>query len=184
MKSAYSVCFTTLAVATLSGQGTLYFSNFGTTLAGGTLDEPIYQADGSTPLDSTYEVGLYIGQFETGLFSLVPGSVTLISGNGLFNGGIITFPGAPPDTLVEFTVAAWKASEGNTLEAALAANPVSYWGVSHFGGIGLGGGTLPPADLSRFGSFNLIGPVPEPESAILFGLSFLALMARSRFKRT
>ena len=185
MKTQTLICSVMLMVfaSAALAQGTVVFQNYGVNSLGQNWSAPIYNQDGSTPLDNSYDVALYISSSSGALGgipdpgNLVPGSTTRISGAGLFSGSTLTFL-QPEGTFAFVAVAVWKVAYGSTFQEAF--GNFSPWGSSYPVEVQLGSATS-PGSLYGIKSFSLI-TIPEPRTLALCGLGWLAVSAPPRFK--
>lgn len=163
-------------------QGTVNFSNFGLT-----PDVPVKTAGGANA-DDAYRVQLYAGQSAASL-AAVGSPVTLLSvasgGAGYYFGGEVVIPNTiitTPGGGVTLEVRAWKAANGASYEAAVAANgEVGKSSTFTLAATGNPSAQPPgtPVDLVGLSAINM-AIVPEPSTLALLGLGALALVARRR----
>jgi hypothetical protein len=187
-----ALCFGT--VTSTFAQGTVAFNNnttFRTTNSAGL---------GFPPAGSTdYKVGLYWGAAGSseGSLQLLPaasgGVTTTWTQNGVFNGGLATFP-SPGGTVIALQVRVWS-SAFNDYEAAFTANPTGIGGKGVVQRITLGNAPgIPapsfPADMTNptgagdtpMTRFAVVGVIPEPSSIALglLGLGAIVLFRRRK----
>jgi len=163
------------------GQGQVVFAN----KVGTTVDAPVFiegTQDGPGP---GYSAQLFL-QGAGGSFTALTPVATFrprgTSGAGLTADRYWVTPTSPvdvpiaPGTDATFVVRAWLTASGS-FDAAKAAN--NGWGQSESFVVNVGGGTLPPPNLTTLKSFS-VHVVPEPSIIALGVLGASALLLRRR----
>lgn len=177
MKRLLLIAACIVATVGALAQGTVNFVN---KVAGGVLDAPVFNTDGTTKLSGAdYLAQLYAGTTAGSLTAV--GSAAPFKANGYFNAGAVVVPGIAGAATAILQVRAWAAADGATYEAAVAAGKAA--GMSETFGVALGnpGGAPPtvPADMVGLKSFSLSGgggPIPEPTTIALGALAAGALL--------
>jgi len=161
-------------------QGTVTFSN----LSGLSPAQPIFQADGVTKLNNTFEAQLLVSATAAGPYTAVGSPVAITGSSGYVIGGTVTLPSITPGNTAFLEIAAWTTSAGSSYSAAWASSLPGQAGVSASFSVGTGGAgspASPPASLSGFKSFNLqVIPTPEPTTLALGAMGLGALLLRRR----
>ena len=142
----------------------------------GSLDAPVYDADGHTPLEGpAFLAALYAGPTATTLAAVGPAvPFRLEPMAGYFDltddpsNGLRVIPTVTPGSQAHVQVRAWEADRGTSYEEALAAD--GRTGASEVFPVITGGGGTPPAPpsfLSGLNSFALVSPVLDGGGAVL-----------------
>lgn len=177
MKRLLLIAACIVATVGALAQGTVNFVN---KVAGGVLDAPVFNTDGTTKLSGAdYLAQLYAGTSASSLTAV--GSSFAFKANGYFNGGSVTVPGIAGATVATLQVRAWAAAGGATYEAAVGAGKAAGMSETFTVTLGNPSGTPPtvPADMVGMKSFSLTGgggPVPEPTTIALGALAAGALL--------
>jgi hypothetical protein len=161
------------------GQGQVVFSN----ITG--VNAPVTIA-GSSPLAGPgpgYSAQLFLQGANGSLTALTPASTFRPAGTGAaaiadryWVNQDVSVPGIAPGTSGNFVVRAWQTSAGS-FDAAKTAG--TGFGESAPFAVTVGGGTLPPANLSTLQAFT-VTVVPEPSVIALGVLGASALLLRRR----
>jgi len=158
------------------GQGQVVFGNLG-----GGVNAPVMYGDTGHGPGPDFSAQLFLSANGT-LTPLTPATTFRPAGTGpqaiadrYWVTQTVDVPGVTPGNNATFVVQAWKTATG--LDAAKAAN--ADYGVSTPVTIAVGGGTLPPANLTGLAGFTVI-PIPEPSIIALGALGAAALMLRRR----
>jgi hypothetical protein len=174
-----------LASASAFAQGTVNFRN---KVTADSINAPIYDVGGTTPLVSTaaspsFYVQLYAGASGAAESSLTPVGVAInVISAGLFNGSTVDV-GMDPTKGGTFEVRAWQAttSGAQTYDAAVGAGlKVGKSNLITLASLGGGSPPTPPVNLIGLQSFSLIASVPEPATLALGALGALSLLAFRR----
>jgi len=161
-------------------QGTVNFSNLPGAIGG--AGAPIHDTDGTTGLAGTaFFAQLYAGP-DAGSLAPIGAAVNFRTGAGA---GFVTaadlsraIATVAPGATAQVQVRAWRASDGATYDAAVAAG--GHYGFSNVFTVATGGSGTPPslpANLVGLQSFSLI---PEPSTIALGALGAAALLLRRR----
>jgi len=166
-----------IAVASY-GQGQVVFAN----KVGTSLDAPVFIAGTQTGPGPDYSAQLFLVGANNSLTALTPATTFRKAGTGAaavadryWNTQTVDVPVAPGSD-ANFVVHAWLTSAGS-YDAALAAK--SGYGASDQFTATVGGGTLPPSNLTSLKGFN-VTVVPEPSIIALGVLGASALLLRRR----
>jgi len=156
-------------------QGTVTFSN----LSGLSPAQPIFNVDGVTKLDSTFEAQLYVSSTLGGTYTAVGTPKAFTGSSGYVIGGTVTIASIAPGATAFLEIAAWQTAGGSTYETAKGAGVPA--GISLPFSVGTGGAgspASPPASLNGFKSFAVT--VPEPTTMALGAMGLGALLLRRR----
>jgi len=175
MKKLLIALAAALAVVASYGQGQVVFGNLG-----GGVNAPVMLGDTGHGPGPDYSAQLFLSA--NGAFTaLTPASTFRPAGTGAqaiadryWVTQTVDVPGITPGNNGTFVVRAWKTSLG-TYDAAKAAGQS---GESASVTIAVGGGTLPPANLTGLAGFTVA--VPEPSIIALGVLGASALLLRRR----
>jgi hypothetical protein len=161
------------------GQGQVVFSNIG-----GGVNAPVMYGDTGHGPGPDFTAQLLLQPAGGGtLQALTPTSTFRPAGTGsqaiadrYWNTQTIDVPGVASGANATFVVRAWKTSLG-TFDAAKASG--TDFGESAPFTIAVGGGTLPPANLTTLQGFTVVA-IPEPATIALGVLGAAALLLRRR----
>ncbi len=169
MKSLIGVLILTLSLAAAHGQGQIVFAN----KVGSDVDAPVIDAATLHGPGPGYTAQLLLVNTDGSLTPLTPASVFRSAGTGsaaiadrYWIGQTVDVPGVAPGTPATFVVRAWLTEIGS-YENALKFGPGP--GQSAPFTVVVGGGMLPPANLTTLRSFS-VSVLPEP-SPVLLGIS-------------
>lgn len=179
MKKLLIALAAVMITAASYGQGQVVFAN----KVGTTVDAPVFIEGTQNGPGPTYSAQLYLSA-NGALTALTPTATFRAKGT---TGAALTAdrywtPNSTIDVAVQpgsdatFVVRAWLTSAGS-FDAAKAAN--NGWGQSDPFVVNVGGGTLPPANLTTLKTFN-VHVVPEPSIIALGVLGASALLLRRR----
>jgi hypothetical protein len=175
-----------LAAATALAQGTVNFVN-----VQGTLNVPVYQADGVTKLSGNqFMAELLASRTAFGnFFSIATSGFLTGAGAGYFNGGVRTITGIAGGESAWLWVRFWNTAYGSTFAAAQsvgASGVANAYGTASLFQVTLGDPSAQPpgvpASLSGLAgqTLRLVTPLPEPSALALVGLGLSSLLFRRR----
>lgn len=166
-----------IAAGQAFGQGQVVFANKVGTL----VDAPVMDWRTGNGLGPNFTAQLYLQGQNGSLSPLVPSSTFRQAGVGAaaiadryWITQTLDIPGVDPGTAATFVVRVWETAYGSYAQAQ--AKGGSYGDSAPFT-VTVGGGILPPANLTTLQSFGLV--LPEPGTITLGVLGALALLARS-----
>jgi hypothetical protein len=143
----------------IDGGGKIFFVNrfFGNT----NVEAPVFDLDGITPLNgSNYLAQLYGGPSLELLRPVgQPSHFQAGFGAGFFFPQLVTLPTVPPGSNAVVQVRAWDGNKGSTYEESRAFG--GKFGKSELLTVTVGGGLMPPADLTGLRSFSLQAGLPQ-----------------------
>lgn len=158
------------------GQGQVVFVN----KVGTALDAAVTLVGTQYGPGPNYTVQLFLSDPSGVVTPLTPASTFRPAGTGAaaiadryWVSQDVIIPGVPPGTAATFVVRAWKTSEGSFETAPLDRGESTPFTVT------VGGGTLPPANLTTLQGFT-VGMLPEPSTIALGVLGAVALMLLRR----
>jgi hypothetical protein len=179
MKKLLIALAAVMITAASYGQGQVVFAN----KVGTAVDAPVFIQGTQTGPGAGYSVQLYLSGAGGSLTALTPASTFRAAGTGsaaiadrYWVNQTVDVPGVASGGNATFVVRAWQTSKGS-FDAAKAAN--DGWGESSPFTVAVGGGTLPPANLTTLQGFT-VTVVPEPSVIALGVLGAAALMLRRR----
>jgi hypothetical protein len=179
MKKLLIALAAVMITAATYGQGQVVFAN---RVGAAGLDAPVLIAGTQTGPGPGYSAQLFLSAGGS-LTPLTPTSVFQAAGTGTaairdryWEARTVDVPGVAAGNNATFVVRAWQTSKGS-FDAAKAAN--DGWGESAPFQVAVGGGTLPPANLTTLQPFN-VTVIPEPSVIALGVLGAAALMLRRR----
>jgi len=174
MKKIFAIALVALStsLSAFAQDATVLFTTFS-----GALNAPIFQLDGTTPLDGTFIIGLCAGDSE-GNLSLVA-ATSAVSGYAF--AGSTTVTGLTPGANAILQVKVW---QGDSYETATVRGESSIFAVT------TSGNPLdtPPAWTAGndpvystgFQSFSVMNAVPEPSTVALGVIGGLGMLLRRR----
>jgi hypothetical protein len=176
MKKLLIALAAVMLTAASYGQGQVVFAN----KVGTAVDAPVFLAGTQTGPGPDYSAQLFLSSGGS-LTALTPATTFRAAGTGAaaiadrywINQDVIV-PGVASGATATFVVRAWKTSAGSYDNAALAGR-----GESAAFQVAVGGGQLPPANLTTLQGFSVTA-VPEPATIALGVLGAAALVLRRR----
>jgi len=180
MKKTILTALCATAAVGAFAQGTVVFSN----LSGLSPAQPIFDADGTTKLNNTFEAQLLESSTAGGPYTAVGSPVAFTGSTGYVIGGQVALTGVAAGATEFLEVAAWNTSAGSSYAAASQV-PGAHVGVSGDFSVatgGVGSPPSPPSSLTGLKSFSLtiVPNIPEPSTIALGALGLGALMLRRR----
>jgi len=180
-------CLVLSANGQTPGPGTVNFSNEAFVLFVDSLDEPLFDTDGTTILtDSSFTIGLYGGVPGGSLALLATTALGSGTAPAYFNGGSVDVDGVSAQQKAHIQI---KAYNGSSFESSTVRGESSIFSVNTGGKLDMGSPAALPGNFfasndpdfgTGFVGFQVMNVVPEPSTVALGVIGGLGMLLRRR----